>query len=138
MFMNVDVEIYLKQIFHFFDVNPDQLKTLIGEMKKDKFYEKIKVKVYEHSVKGDELELTRQEMLDLIIELYIETQSIGVKVKKSPFMKTGFGLFGFRRGVFGFYGFFNSAGFSFAWCKFKTNLSIRTFGEVRRKRAAFL
>ena len=92
--MNVDVEIYLKQIFHFFDVNPDQLKTLIGEMKKDKFYEKIKVKVYEHSVKGDELELTRQEMLDLIIELYIETQSIGVKVKKSPFMKTGFGLFG--------------------------------------------
>jgi len=56
MFMNVDVEIYLKQIFHFFDVNPDQLKILIGDMSKDKFYDKIKVNVYEHADKGDELE----------------------------------------------------------------------------------
>ena len=94
MFMNVDVEIYLKQIFHFFDVNPDQLKILIGDMSKDKFYDKIKVKVYEHVDKGDELELTRKEMVDLIFELFNETHKTDVKVKKSPFMKTGFGLVG--------------------------------------------
>ena len=92
--MNLDVEIYLKQIFHFFDVNPDQLKILIGEMSKDKFYGKIKVKVYEHADKGDELELTRKEMVDLIFELFNETHKTDVKVKKSPFMQTGFGLIG--------------------------------------------
>jgi len=92
--MNVDAEIYLKQIFHFFDVNPDQLNILIGEMSKDKFYDKIKVKVYEHADKGDELELTRKEMVDLIFELFNETHKTDVKVKKSPFMETGFGLIG--------------------------------------------
>ena len=92
--MNVDVEIYLKQIFHFFDVNPDQLKILIGEMSKDKFYDKIKVKVYEHADKGDELELTRKEMVDLIFELVNETNKKEIKVKKSPFMETQFGIVG--------------------------------------------
>jgi hypothetical protein len=92
--MNVDAEIYLKQIFHFFDVNPDQLKILIGEMSKDKFFDKIKVKVYEHADKGDELELTRKEMVDLIFELFNETQILGVRVKKTPFMETKFGLVG--------------------------------------------
>ena len=92
--MNVDVEIYLKQIFHFFDVNPDQLKILIGEMSKDKFYDKIKVKVYEHADKGDEVELTRKEMVDLIFELFNETNKKEIKVKKSPFMETQFGIVG--------------------------------------------
>jgi len=94
MFMNVDVEIYLKQIFHFFDSNPDQLKILIGDMSKDKFFDKIKVKVYEHADKGDELELTRKEMVDLIFELFNETHKKDVKVKKSLFMETQFGLVG--------------------------------------------
>jgi hypothetical protein len=94
MSMNVDAEIYIKQIFHFFNSNPDQLKILIGEMSKDKFFDKIKVKVYEHAEKGDELELTRKEMVDLIFELFNETHKKGVKVKKSPFMETQFGLVG--------------------------------------------
>jgi hypothetical protein len=63
-------------------------------MSKDKFYGKIKVKVYEHADKGDELELTRKEMVDLIFELFNETHKTDVKVKKSPFMETGFGLIG--------------------------------------------
>jgi len=92
--MNVDAEIYLKQIFHFFDVNPDQLKILIVEMSKDKFYDKSKVKVYEPADKCDEIELTRKEMVDLIFDLFNETHKTDVKVKKSPFMETGFGLIG--------------------------------------------
>ena len=61
---------------------------------KDKFFDKIKVKVYEHADKGNELELTRKEMVDLIFELFNETHKTDVKVKKSPFMETQFGLVG--------------------------------------------
>ena len=95
MFMNVDAEIYIKQIYHFFDSNPEQLEILIGKMSKEKFYDKIKTRVYKHVDSGnDELELTRQEMVDLIHELYLETQAGGKKVVKTPFMETEFGLVG--------------------------------------------
>lgn len=90
--MNVDVEIYLKQIFHFFNTNPDQLRILIGEMSKDKFFDKISVKVYEHADKGDELELTKKEMVDLIFDLFTETHKKDDEIKKDPFMKTGYGM----------------------------------------------
>jgi hypothetical protein len=93
--MNVDAEIYIRQIFHFFDSNPEQLEILIGKMSKEKFYEKIKTRVYKHVDSGnDELELTRQEMVDLIQELYLETQNGGKKVNRIPFIETEFGLVG--------------------------------------------
>ena len=90
--MNVDAEIYIKQVFHFFDTNPDQLETLIGQLSKEKFYERIISKVYEHVDSGSqELELTRQEMVDIIRDLYTETLS-PTKIIKSPFVETRFGL----------------------------------------------
>ena len=39
--MNVDAEIYLKQLFGFFDGNTEALKSLIGELSKEKFYKKV-------------------------------------------------------------------------------------------------
>ena len=90
--MNVDAEIYIKQVFHFFDTNPDQLETLIGQLSKEKFYERIISKVYEHVDSGSqELELTRQEMVDIIRDLYTETLN-PTKTIKSPFVETPFGL----------------------------------------------
>jgi len=50
--------------------------------------------VYEHADKGDELELTRKEMVDLIFELFNETNKKEIKVKKSPFIETQFGIVG--------------------------------------------
>lgn len=91
--MSVDAEIYIKQVFHFFDTNPEQLKMLIGDLNKEKFYNKIKNKVYEHVDKGsDELELTRQEMIDLIKELHDETNITLSHEPSVPVMKTKFGF----------------------------------------------
>lgn len=93
--MNVDAEIYIKQIYHFFDSNPDQLEMLIGKLSKEKFYTKIKNKVYEHVDSGsEELELTRDEMIKLIQELYTESQHTAPKAEKIPFFETKFGLVG--------------------------------------------
>lgn len=91
--MSVDAEIYIKQVYHFFDTNPDQLEMLIGQLNKDTFYLKIKDKVYEHVNSGsDELELTRQEMIDIIKEMFDEMNVKPPKEIPLPFMETKFGL----------------------------------------------
>ena len=41
---NVDAEIYLNQLIAFFEKNPNDLIDLIGELKKTKFYKRIKEK----------------------------------------------------------------------------------------------
>lgn len=93
--MNVDAEIYLKQLFSFFNTNPDQLVILIGDMSKDNFFDKIRKKVYEHVDKGEnDMELTRREMIDVIKELYDETKLVKPNQEKTLFMKTEFGTFG--------------------------------------------
>lgn len=93
--MNVDAEIYLKQFFSFFETNPDQLVILIGDMSKDKFFDKIRNKVYEHVDQGEtDLELTRKEMVDAIAELYNETKVVKPNQEEFLFMKTQFGLIG--------------------------------------------
>jgi hypothetical protein len=93
--MNVDAEIYLKQFFSFFETNPEQLVILIGDMSKDKFFDKIRNKVYEHVDQGEtDLELTRKEMIDVIAELYNETKVVKPNQEESLFMKTQFGLIG--------------------------------------------
>jgi len=93
--MNVDAEIYLKQLFSFFNTNPDQLVILIGDMSKDNFFDKIRNKVYEHVEKGEsDMELTRKEMIDVIKELYDETKLVKPNQEKTLFMKTEFGTFG--------------------------------------------
>lgn len=89
--MNVDAEIYIKNLYHFFDTNPDQLKILIGDTSKNKFFEKIKTRVYKHVDTGEEIELTRQEMVDLIYELFTETNLLGKKVERTPFMDSDYG-----------------------------------------------
>jgi len=93
--MNVDAEIYLKQLFSFFNTNFDQLVILIGDMSKDNFFDKIRNKVYEHVEKGEsDMELTRKEMIDVIKELYDETKLVKPNQEKTLFMKTEFGTFG--------------------------------------------
>ena len=59
---NVDAEIYLNQLIAFFEKNPNDLIDLIGELKKTKFYKRIKEKVYENVENGLELILTQQQL----------------------------------------------------------------------------
>jgi len=100
--MNVDAEIYIKQLIGFFDNNPEELKTLIGSMSKKNFYQKIRDKVY--SKVETEIEnfiLTKKEMGELIYQLHEEThgktdeiiQHKSELTLEGIFMKSNFGYF---------------------------------------------
>lgn len=102
MTMNVDAEIYIKQLIGFFDNNPEELKTLIGSMSKKNFYQKIRDKVY--SKVETEIEnfiLTKKEMGELIYQLHEEThgktdeiiQHKSELTLEGIFMKSNFGYF---------------------------------------------
>jgi hypothetical protein len=94
--MNVDAEIYLKQLFGFFDGNPDALKSLIGELNKEKFYQRIRDAVYGKVGSEDEPVLSRKQMIDIIKELWDEEQE-PLKEENfefiDTFLKTDYGFF---------------------------------------------
>ena len=86
--MNVEIEIYFRNILNFFETHPDQLVTLIGSINKEKFYDKVKHAAQENFEKSQEPELTRKQMVDLIWELHIEETK---KLKRNPFVSTEYG-----------------------------------------------
>lgn len=87
--MNIDVQIYISQIKTFFDENPKELVVLIGNTNPDKFFiemEKMAISNYE---KGEDIQLTQKQMLEILVELNTED-----KIEESlilPVMKTKFG-----------------------------------------------
>lgn len=86
--MNVDIEIYFRNILNFFETHPDQLVTLIGSINKDKFYNKVRQVAQDNFEKSQEPELTRKQMVDLVWELHIEQTKV---LKRKPFVKTKYG-----------------------------------------------
>ena len=94
--MNVDAEIYLKQLFGFFDGNTESLKSLIGELSKEKFYKKIRDAVYEKVDTEDDMVLSKKQMVDLIKDLWDEEQGPLQEDKFEiidTFLKTNYGFF---------------------------------------------
>jgi hypothetical protein len=100
--MNVDAEIYIKQLIGFFDKNPEELKTLIGLMSKENFYQKIRDKVYSKvETKVENYILTKKEMGELIYQLHEETHGKAEEIIQHQseltlegiFMKSKFGYF---------------------------------------------
>jgi thioredoxin-related protein len=86
--MNVDIEIYFRNILNFFETHPDQLVTLIGSIDKEKFYDKIRNVAQQNFEKSQEPELTRKQMVDLVWELHVEETK---KLKRKPFITTEYG-----------------------------------------------
>ena len=43
--MNIDAEIYLKQLFTFFNGNPEALISLIGDLNKESFYQNLNTSI---------------------------------------------------------------------------------------------
>jgi len=90
---NVDAEIYLNQLIAFFEKNPNDLIDLIGELKKNKFYKRIKEKVYENVENGLELILTQQQLIDIVVDMYDETNKTVKPLEiKTPVIKTNYGI----------------------------------------------
>jgi hypothetical protein len=88
--MNVDVEIYHKNIINFFESNPDQLKILIGSIDKELFYEKVKEVANKNFVESNEPSLTRKQMVDLVWELHIQKIKI---FRRNIFESTSYGTY---------------------------------------------
>jgi hypothetical protein len=67
--MNVDVQIYLSNFKLFFNNNPNDLINLIGDGDKDKFFELVQESVIENYEKGEDLELTKKQLIDIMLIL---------------------------------------------------------------------
>jgi hypothetical protein len=74
---NIDVEIYVSQLISFFETNPNDLITLIGESVKEKFFDKIRKQCYKNAEDGDEISLTQKQIIDIVVELKTEELSHG-------------------------------------------------------------
>lgn len=97
---NVDVDIYVSQLISFFDNNPNDLMDLIGDVQKDEFYLKIRERCEENFKKGDDIVLTKHQIVEVVLELKIDDVK-GKKLKidmalevDKLFQKTKFGLIG--------------------------------------------
>jgi len=69
LYMNVDVEIYMSNILKFFRENPEELINLIPLTKKDEFFVKLREVAITNSEKGDEVSLTRQQLIDVCLDI---------------------------------------------------------------------
>lgn len=67
--MNVDVQIYMSNFKEFFIKNPNDLMNLIGDNNKELFFEMVQKKVIENHEKGDDIELTKKQILDIVLIL---------------------------------------------------------------------
>jgi hypothetical protein len=66
---DLEIEIYMSNFRTFFEKNPKQLVQLIGDIDPEKFYEKVRKIVEKNTEDGKQTEPTRQQMIDLILEL---------------------------------------------------------------------
>lgn len=90
---NVDAEIYLNQLIGFFEKNPNDLIDLIGQLRKNTFFKKVKEKVYENLENGLELILTQQQLIDIVVSMYDDTKKTVKPIEiKTPVIKTNYGI----------------------------------------------
>lgn len=68
---NIDCEVYISQLISFFENHPNDLMTLIGDLQKEDFYDKLKEQCYKNSEKGEDHVVTKQQIVDIIIELKV-------------------------------------------------------------------
>lgn len=92
--MNVDIEIYISQLITFFEKNPGDFMNLVGEVQKKEFFQKMKEKSIENYEKGEDFVLTKQQIIDVVVELKSPelNQKLSYTNKVEGFiMKTKFG-----------------------------------------------
>lgn len=82
--MNIDVEIYLNQVYSFFNSNPNELKKLIGDLSKETFFNKIKQTAYQNFEKSGDMVLSKNQLISITIELF-ENQKINQCVQRTKF-----------------------------------------------------
>ena len=90
---NIDVEVYISQMITFFENNPSDFMDLVGTAQ-DEFFQKMKEKSLENVEKGEDFILTKQQILDIVLELKAPelTEKLGsIEKIEQHIMKTKFG-----------------------------------------------
>lgn len=65
----VEVDIWVNQFMGFFDKNPEQLTQLIGGISKEIFFNKVRERCIKNLDEGEEVSLTQQQLIDIIVSL---------------------------------------------------------------------
>lgn len=89
-FMNVEVEIYMTNITKFFKNNPKDLLSLIPQDKENIFFEKIREKVMDNVENGQDVTLTKKQLLDICLEINKPQKQVS-EVIDSIYQETKFG-----------------------------------------------
>lgn len=85
--MDVDVQIYISNLKQFFKNNPNDLMVLIGDANHEKFFELVEKQVLENQKNGNGLELTKKQIIDIVLILTKEEDKEKVEsfIMKGPF-----------------------------------------------------
>lgn len=90
----LDVDIYMNNIIKFFDNNPNDLKTLIGDLDKKLFYDKVREQAVKNDNGGEGIELTQRQFADIIAKMFGKDKK-GKETEENVnlFFKTKYGSF---------------------------------------------
>lgn len=68
---NIDIEIYISNLITFFENNPNDLITLIGDLQKDEFYKKLREQSEKNLEEGKDIVLSREQIINIVVDLKI-------------------------------------------------------------------
>jgi len=68
---NVDIEIYISNLIAFFEKNPNDLLTLIGDLQKDEFYKKLRDQSEKNLEDGKDIVLSKEQIINIVVDLKI-------------------------------------------------------------------
>lgn len=87
--MSVEVEIYMSNIIKFFKQNQKELLSLVPKTKEQEFYTKIREVAIFNQKKGDEVSLTKNQLIEICAE--VNGKSISEPHMQGVFQVTKFG-----------------------------------------------
>lgn len=88
----VEVDIYMNQLISFFENNPNDLMDLIGNENKSDFYKRVKEQCFINLDKGDDVSLTKQQLIDIVVDMKGKTNpKSDILTIQGKFLKTKFG-----------------------------------------------
>jgi len=80
---NLEVDLYITQFRGFFDKNPNELMSLIGEVLAEDFFKRVEEQCYKNLENGNEVSVTRQQLIDIIVDLKSDESEFEKDLNKS-------------------------------------------------------
>jgi hypothetical protein len=82
----------MNQLISFFENNPNDLMDLIGNEHKTDFYKRVKEQCFINLNKGDDVSLTKQQLIDIVVDMKGKTNpKSDILTIQGKVLKTKFG-----------------------------------------------